>query len=68
MGLGAAVANHVGKIGLCQALNSRGEVVVGQEMVGSPLEIGSKARARDQVQSTQHGDSKGEREALLSRV
>lgn len=49
MGLGAAVANHVGRTWLCQALHSRGEVVVGQEIMGSLLETGSKARARDQV-------------------
>lgn len=49
MGLGAAVAGEVGTTGLCQALHSRGEMAVGQETMGSPLEIGSKARARDQV-------------------
>ena len=50
---GAAVANPVRKTGLYQALHSSGEVVVGQGMMGSPLETGSKEGARDQAHTAQ---------------
>lgn len=63
MGLGAAAANHLGKNRLCQALaQHRGD--------GSGAgKDGVTGRDREpEIESTQHGDSKGEKEVMLSRV
>lgn len=63
MGLWAAAANHLGKNGLCQAFAQQR----GDGSGAGKDEITVEDREPEN-EFTQHGDSMGEKEAMLSRV